>query len=80
MTINFDNVKITKTETKTGYYDNKKQKHLDYKKPKITKKIVFEENCYDLGQFYEAMCFARRQLNTYGDDTLTVEFKLTEEY
>ena len=78
MTINFDNVKITKIQTRTGYYDHKKHKHVDYKKPKITKKIVFDENCYALGQFYEALCFARRQQNMCHDDTLKVEFDLIE--
>ena len=34
--LNYKNVVITSTKTQYAYYDEKKKKSIDYKKPKIT--------------------------------------------
>ena len=50
--ITYDDVKIYSVNVDDTYYDQKKKKHIKYAKPKITKKLLFEDNCYDLGELY----------------------------
>jgi hypothetical protein len=50
--ITYDKVKIHSVRTDHTYYDSKKKKHIKYDKPKVTKKLLFEDNCYDLGELY----------------------------
>ena len=50
--ITYDKVKIYSVRTDDDYYDQKKKKHIKYAKPKITKKLLFDDNCYDLGELY----------------------------
>jgi hypothetical protein len=53
----YDNVKIMRVETKEGQYNNKKKKYIKYAKPKTIKKVVQEDNFYDLGELYSAINF-----------------------
>ena len=76
--ITFDNVQITKTTVNDGEYNDKKKKYVKFIKPKITKKIVFDENCYDLGEFYSACKFACE--NAVYDGELTVTMTIKNEY
>ena len=50
--ITYDNVKISSVRVDDSYYDNKKKKHIKYAAPKITKKLLFDDSCYDLGELY----------------------------
>ena len=59
--ISYNNVKIISTETKEGYWDENKKKHIKYKTPKITKKTLFENNVYDIGELYTAIKFSLDQ-------------------
>ena len=36
--LRYDNIKVVRTDIRNGGYNNKKNKYVDYKKPKITKK------------------------------------------
>jgi hypothetical protein len=51
--IHYKNVKIYSVDVDETYYDKKKKKHIKYAKPKVTKKLLFEENyIFDLGELY----------------------------
>ena len=50
--ITYDNVRISSVRVDDSYYDHKKKKHIKYTTPKITKKLLFDDNCYDLGELY----------------------------
>ena len=71
--LNIGDIKITKIKTEKDYYDSKKEKRIKYKNPKVTKKIVYEGRCYDLGEFYETLKFnIEKHANDY-DVNLNVE-------
>ena len=38
--LRYDNIKVSKTITMNGAYDNKKGKYVDYKKPKVVTKTL----------------------------------------
>jgi hypothetical protein len=59
--IMFKKVKITSIKTNVNYYDSKKKKWLKYKNPKVTKKIMFEDDIWELGELYREMknCYER---------------------
>ena len=47
--LRYDDIKITAITTDEDYYDSKKEKTIKYKKPKVKKKVIFEDKyCYDL--------------------------------
>jgi hypothetical protein len=50
--ITYDNVRISSVRVDDSYYDRKKEKTIKYATPKITKKVLFDDNCYDLGELY----------------------------
>ena len=50
--ITYDNVKISSVRVDDSYYDHKKKKHINYTKPKTTKKVLFEDSCLDIGELY----------------------------
>jgi hypothetical protein len=50
--ITYDNVRISSVRVDDSYYDRKKEKTIKYATPKITKKVLFEDNCFDLGELY----------------------------
>ena len=52
MSIYYDNIKITYVKTESTYYDDKTKKHIKYKTPKITRKVLFEDSCFDIGELY----------------------------
>jgi len=73
--LNIGDIKITKIRTEKDYYDHKKKKTIKYKNPKVTKKIVYEGSCYDIGEFYETLKFnVEKHANDYGVN-LNVEIK-----
>ena len=78
--LNYKNVVITSTKTQYAYYDEKKKKSIDYKKPKITTKILHEEEyCCDLGELYETIKFHTDKQSMYGND-IKVSFDTYIEY
>ena len=52
MTMYFNDVKITYVRKEETYYDDKTKKHIKYKTPKVTKKVLFEDSCFDIGELY----------------------------
>ncbi len=53
---------------------------IDYKKPKITTKILHEEKCcYDLGELYEVIKFHTDKQGQYGNE-IKVSFDTNIEY
>ena len=57
----------------------KKKKYIKFKAPKITKKTVFDDNCYDLGDLFTAIKFqCDRTLGT--NDEIEVSFKVNQEF
>jgi hypothetical protein len=77
--LRYDNIKVSRTDTKNGAYDNTKGKYVDYKKPKvITKTLELSDSCYDLGELYSMLKHHAEQ-NTYCDE-LKVEFTISIEF
>jgi len=77
--LKYNNIKVTRTDTKDGAYDNKKGKFVDFKKPKvITKTLELNDSCYDLGELYSMLKHHAEQ-NTYCDE-LKVEFTISIEF
>ena len=73
--LNIGDIKITKIRTEKDYYDSNKKKHIKYKNPKVTKKIVYEGSCFDIGEFYETLKFnIEKHANDY-EVNLNVEIK-----
>ena len=64
-TMMFSKVKITSVKTDVNYYDNKKKKWIKYKNPKVTKKIMFVDDIWELGELYREMknCYERSEGN-----------------
>ena len=57
----------------------KRNKLIDYALEKITKKTVFDDNCYDLGDLFTAIKFqCERTLGT--NDEIEVSFKVNQEF
>jgi hypothetical protein len=52
MSIHYNNVKIYSVRTQEGSYNEKKKKYINFKQPKIIKKELFNDDCYDLGELY----------------------------
>jgi hypothetical protein len=52
MSIHYNNVKIYSVRTQEGSYNEKKKKYIKFKQPKIIKKELFNDDCYDLGELY----------------------------
>ncbi len=78
--LNYNNIVIKSVQTRTYYYDHKKKKHINYKKPKITTKILHEEDsCYDLGELYEIIKFHTDKQGQYGND-IKVSFDTNIEF
>jgi hypothetical protein len=75
--IYFKNVKIQSVRTDDDYYDHKKKKRIKYAKPKVTRKTLFEDSCYDVGELYLQLknCHDRDPYNQ-----VEVTFKSTMEY
>ena len=71
--LNFDNVKIILVSEETRTYNEKKKKLVELKKPKISRKVLYEGNFYDLGEFYESVKFFTEK-NTNYQDKIEVQF------
>jgi len=52
MSIHYNNVKIYSVRTQEGSYNEKKKKYIKFNEPKIIKKELFNDDCYDLGELY----------------------------
>ena len=50
--ITYNKTRISSVRIDDDYYDGKKKKRIKYAKPKITKKLLFEDDLYDLGELY----------------------------
>jgi len=74
----FDKVKITAIRTKEDYYCDKKKKRLKYATPKVYKKVMFEDDIYELGELYREMknCNERKSY----DSKLVVSFEVSIDY
>ena len=46
--ITYENITIKEIRTKEGEYNHKKKKHVKYKTPLVTKKLVFEDTYTNL--------------------------------
>jgi hypothetical protein len=78
MYISYHDINITGTTTENHYYDHKKNKTINYKKPKVTKKVLCDNICvHDLGEFHETMKF---YLEKEHYDKIEVKFNLSAEY
>ena len=65
MSIHYNNVKIYSVRTEEGSYNEKKKKYIKFKQPKIIKKELFNDDCYDLGELYSQIknCHERDPYN-----------------
>ena len=75
--ITYNKIRISSVRSDDTYYDRKKKKHIKYAKPKITKKLLFEDDLYDLGELY------RQIRNAHDRDPyhkIEVTFNSTLEY
>ena len=76
----YKDIKIVAVTTDDNYYDDKKNKTIKYKTPKITNKTVYEDkHCYDLGVLYEILKFNSEKHNGY-KTVCEVSFKIDQEY
>ncbi len=78
--LGYKNIVITSTSEKHGYYDEKKKKHIEYKKPKTTTKVIYEDDyCCDYGELYEIIKFHTDKQGHFGND-VKVTFEPYIEY
>ncbi len=75
--ITYDDVKICSVTVNDTYYDQKKKKHIKYAKPKVTKKLLFQDHVWDIGELYVQLknCHDRDPFNE-----IEVTFKSKLEY
>ena len=79
--INYNDIKVTAVTTEKDYYDSKKKKHMKYKKPKITRKLLNVDNlhAYDLGELYEIIRFYTEKHSGYRTEC-EITFRTNVEY
>ena len=71
--LNFDNAKIILVSEETRTYNKKTKRFVDLKKPKISRKVLYEGSFYDLGEFYENVKFFTEKNIGY-KDKIEVQF------
>jgi len=71
--LTFNNAKIILVSEETRTYNKKTKKFVDLKKPKISRKVLYEGNFYDLGELYESVKFFTEK-NTNYEDKIEVQF------
>jgi|DEB0MinimDraft_10_1074344.scaffolds.fasta_scaffold419700_1 hypothetical protein len=71
--LTFDNAKIILVSEETRTYNKKTKKFVDLKKPKISRKVLYEGNFFDLGEFYENVKFFTEKNSGY-KDKIEVQF------
>ena len=77
--ISFHDLIITRTEIKKGEFNQKKNKWVDYKKPKIENKTVLNKTCvYGLEDLFMSLKFFAE--SNEDADNLQVTFNLKTEY
>jgi len=78
--INYNDIKVTAVTTEKDYYDSKKKKHIKYKKPKITRKVLNTDNsAFDLGELYEIVKFYTEKHSGYRTEC-EITFRTNIEY
>lgn len=78
--IHYNDIKVTAVTTEKDYYDSKKKKHIKYKKPKITRKVLNTDNSvFDLGELYEIIRFYTEKHSGY-DTECEITFRTNIEY
>ena len=71
---------ITQIDTQISRYDNKKEKWIDLKKPKITKQILYKkENVYDGFDLIKDLEYWSNLADHQGT-TIEVTFKIRKDY
>ena len=73
----YENVKIHQVETRDGEYNDKKKKYITFAKPKITKKLIFED-CYC--SLEELAHEVRHAVIRNPEDKMEVSFEAKMEY
>ena len=73
----YEQIKISSINIDEGKYNDKKKKYIKYKTPKITKKVLFEDDLYDIGELYNAIKYAHDR-DPYNQ--MEVSFKTHVEY
>jgi hypothetical protein len=71
--LTFDNAKIIQASEETRTYNKKTKKFVDLKKPKISRKVLYEGSFYDLGELYESIKFFTEKNSGY-KDKIEVQF------
>ena len=71
--LTFDNAKIILVSEETRTYNKKTKRFVDLKKPKISRKVLYEGSFYDLGEFYENVKFFTEKNIGY-KDKIEVQF------
>ena len=73
----YENVKIHQVEIRDGEYNDKKKKYIKFAKPKITKKLIFED-CYS--SLEELSNEIRHAVMRGSGDKIEVSFEAKMEY
>ena len=73
----YENVKIHQLEIREGEYKDKKKKYIKFAKPKITKKLIFED-CYC--SLEELAHEVRHAVIRNPEDKMEVSFEAKMEY
>jgi hypothetical protein len=71
--LTFDNAKIIQVSEETRTYNKKTKKFVDLKKPKISRKVLYEGSFFDLGELYESVKFFTEKNLGY-NDKIEVQF------
>ena len=78
MGINIQNFIIKTVETTTSKYNEKLERHVDYKKPLVKTTTVYQqEHVYDSFDLYEHLNYWKKKANHY-DTKVIVSFELEE--
>ena len=73
----YENVKIHQVETRDGEYNDKKKKYIKFAKPKITKKLIFEDSYSSLEELANEI---RHAVMRGSGDRIEVSFEAKMEY
>jgi len=71
--LTFRNAKIIQVSEETRTYNKKKEKFINLNKPKISRKVLYEGDFYDLGELYESVKFFTEK-NLSFNDKIEVQF------
>ena len=71
--LTFNDAKIILVSEETRTHNKKTKKFVDLKKPKISRKVLYEGSFYDLGELYESIKFFTEKNSGY-KDKIEVQF------